>query len=50
MGRFKQIVTSWQDSYDTKRMPTDREFWRYVDQTGGRIGLTDEQLREVGDE
>lgn len=51
MGKIKQIIIMHQDVHPGE--PLDdlesmrREFDRYIARTGGRIGLTDEQMREV---
>lgn len=50
MGRIKQIVIMHRDLNPKDETPPLSDLIEYWRVSGDRLGLTDEQLREVGDE
>ena len=48
MGAIKHWMAVYRDHRGA--YPEDNEdFWLFIEHSGGRLGLTDEQLREIGD-
>jgi len=51
MGRIKQVVIMYRDiTGNDGKTPDLRDLDYYIEITGGRVGLTDEQLREVAED
>lgn len=50
MGKIKQLVIMHIDLRKNETATVEEMHQQFLAATGGRVGLTDEQLREVGDE